>query len=760
MNNIRMRLAAFATILLTSAVSPSLATAATATAVQALFNPAKPTYATLGQQFPIPSDLLTTADSTQLTGLRVNLPLPSQKTNPSDLIDVQNVINTLDGANIAPRISVPFSGAIDPKSVSSSDVFFVSMGSVVTGKGAGTVVGINQITWYPATNTLHAYSDMQLEQDTRYVLVVTNSIKDTKENSVQGTSFQTFLATKQSSSGLESYRQELSAGVAEAVSAAAVSQSNIISAAVFTTESVTALMEQIRSQVESAPTPAPANFLLGPNGSSTVFLLSNIAGILWYVDGGNYNNLLSYGVSTVALSFVPNSISEVAFGSFQAPNYLNAQSYIPPVPTLTGQPAVQSTTTIHFVLFVPAGTAPANGWPVAIYGHGFGDSIQGGPYRVALTMAANGIATIAMEIMGNGYGPHSFITVTPAKGKAVMVPSGGRAIKFEDPILSSDGILARGPGELFGLAHTTIQTASDLMQLVRVMQQGVDITGNGTSIVDASRIYYFGQSLGGIDGVVLMGTEPAIRAGVINVAGGPFMETARLSLGTIRPFFSADFRDSIVGALLAGRKPPLNNLGAPKFNENIPLRDQPPLVNTVKGSDAIQQFIDALEWAGVAGDPVAWAPYVDKVPLGGGQPRPVIVQFALGDQVIPSPTTSALVRAGGLEGATTVYRLDLAYAKDKKTPPIGDLFLTSILAQDSSTSSNNDALAIAVAAAAQQQIAQLFASDGATVIDPDSLTGAVYKPLFEGLFEASIPLPLPVDCKYLPPIKPATCPGQ
>ena len=675
----RLRLAALVASLLTAAILPSFVVAATTTAVQALFNPANATYATLGQQFPIPSDSLTTADSTQLTGLRVNLPLPSQKTNPSDLIDVQNVINKLDGANIAPRISVPFSGAIDPKSVSGSDVFFVSMGSVVTGQGAGTVVGINQIIWYPAASVLHAYSDMQLEQDTRYVLVVTNSIKDTKGDSVQGTSFQTFLATEQSNSGLESYRQELSAGVAEAVSAAAVAQSNIISAAVFTTESVTALLQQIRNQVEAAPTPAPTNFLLGPNGSRTVFPLSNIVGIVWYpeVTRNNYTGV-PWGVATAALSFVPNSISEVAFGSFQAPNYLNAQSYIPPVPTLTGEPVVQSTSTIHFVLFVPAGTAPANGWPVAIYGHGFGDNIEVGPYRVASTMAANGIATIAMEIIGNGYGPLGTISVTLAKGKAVNFPFGGRAtdptlpggiyggFKTHSGIGSSDGILASGPGQLFGLSHTTIQTASDLMQLVRVIQQGMDITGNGTSVVDASRIYYFGQSLGGMDGMVLMGAEPAVRAGVINVAGGPFMETARLSLGTITgsgSFLPIDFRDTIVGALLAARKPLLNNLGAPKFNENIPLRDQPPLVNTVKGSDAIQQFIDFLEWAGVAGDPVGWAPYANEEPLGGGQPKPVIVQFALGDQVVPNPTTSTLVRAGGFEGNTTVYRLDLAYAK-------------------------------------------------------------------------------------------------
>ena len=44
------------------------------------------------------------------------------------------------------------------------------------------------------------------------------------------------------------------------------------------------------------------------------------------------------------------------------------------------------------------------------------------------------------------------------------------------------------------------QTVVDLMQLVREIQVGVDVDGDGTADLDASRIYYFGQSFGGIYG--------------------------------------------------------------------------------------------------------------------------------------------------------------------------------------------------------------------------------------------------------------------
>ena len=128
--------------------------------------PANAFAASAGQIFP--SNLYTTRDHTQLTGLRVNLPQPNCTTNPSDCADVA-VLDTLDGFNIQPRISIPFSAPIDVSTVSSSTIFLI---------GDGHVVGINQIEWEPATNTLHVESDQQLKQDTTYLLVVTRGVRD------------------------------------------------------------------------------------------------------------------------------------------------------------------------------------------------------------------------------------------------------------------------------------------------------------------------------------------------------------------------------------------------------------------------------------------------------------------------------------------------------------------------------------------------------------------------------------------------------
>src|SRR4029079_18716498 len=80
---------------------------------------------------PFPSDRFTVADSSQLTGRRVDLPLPDAASHPSDYADL-SVINTLDGFNLQPRLSIAFSGPIDVNSVNSNTVFLVKLGDTTS----------------------------------------------------------------------------------------------------------------------------------------------------------------------------------------------------------------------------------------------------------------------------------------------------------------------------------------------------------------------------------------------------------------------------------------------------------------------------------------------------------------------------------------------------------------------------------------------------------------------------------------------------
>src|SRR5690242_989974 len=189
---------------------------------------------------PFPSDLYTVLDPSHLTGVRVSLPKPDCGARPSDCADI-DVLNTLDGFNLQPRISVAFSGPIDTSSVSSSTVYLVSLGST-TGGAAGKVVGINQAVWEPAANTLHVESDAALDQHTRYLLVVTRGVRDTNGDPVAKTTFTNDLNFGQTKDpALKAYRKSL----LDALDALGLEPDQLAAVSVFTTQSATAVLEKI-----------------------------------------------------------------------------------------------------------------------------------------------------------------------------------------------------------------------------------------------------------------------------------------------------------------------------------------------------------------------------------------------------------------------------------------------------------------------------------------------------------------------------------
>jgi hypothetical protein len=626
---------------------------------------------------PFPTNLLTVSDSKQVTGLRVNLPKPDCGARPSDCADI-DVLNQLDGFNIQPRISIPLSGPINLSTVSGSTVFLVGPDE--------HVIGTNQLVWEPAANTLYVESDEQLDQSTTYLLVVTRGVHGADGEPLDATSFRHDLNYGQTKDpALKAYRKALLNALPLA-KAGGASPSDIAAASVFTTQSITPISQKIRGQLQGGE----ANFVLGTGGVRTVFPFSSVASVTWqrqittaptFSTGGLFLPLLA-GVGTIA------------FGSYSSPDYETPAKIIPAVGTLTGTPAPQGANTVQFSLFLPAGARPAGGWPVAIFGHGFTDWKNGAPPLVAGRLAQNGIASIAINVVGHGGGPLGMYTVGRTGGlPPVMLPLGGRGIdqNGDGAIDSTEGVSAAAPFTLIGSRDGLRQTTIDLMQLVKVLEGGVDVDGDSADDLSTSRLYYAGQSFGGIYGTQLMGLEPDLHAGVLNVAGGPIIEITRLS-----PSFRGGVGLSLLSRQLYNAAP---NPGLTNFHENIPLRNLPPVTAT-PDETAIQQWIDRDEWAQQAGNPAAYAPHITA---------PVIFQFARGDQTVPNPTTSAILRACGCADRATLYRNDLAFALNPAVPKNPHTFLTGV---------TNPALA-PFAIAAQQQIATFFTSDGAMTIDPD-----------------------------------------
>jgi hypothetical protein len=291
--------------------------------VHALFDPSAPVGG------PFPSDWFTVADSSHNTGRRVNLPLPDCETRRSDCEDIA-VLNSLDGFNLQPRLSVPFSGSIDANSVTSDTVFLVSLGSTLSDQGympPGTVVGINQVVWDTFTTTLHIESNALLAQHTRFALIVTRGVRDDDGAPVEAS--EAFRRFRQIVRG--EYKQALLAAI-HLARHVGVRERDIAVAACFSTQSATAVLEKMRDQIH-ATTPEPADFLLGPHGERTVFSLEGVTGIRF--DQQTTVDPAVFTPANLNLSLIrdtfPGAVGSLAFGKYLSPDYQVHPGEYPPV---------------------------------------------------------------------------------------------------------------------------------------------------------------------------------------------------------------------------------------------------------------------------------------------------------------------------------------------------------------------------------------------------------------------------------------------
>ena len=598
-----------------------------------------------------PSDSLTVRDDRQVTGKRLDLPSPDCDIRPSECNDIK-LLNQLDGFDLDPRVAIGFGQPIDVALVTRETVYIERVSD-------GARIALNRLVWSPGRHTLYGHPVSQLDESTTYRLVVT-----------------------------------------EAICGAAASTT-------FTTMSATAGLVQMRAQLDDGSAYAAAGIAAGdrgldfvrPNGTRTVFQASNVARIRRYDDTG---------AAALEESLVPNSAitraGQYAFGSFRSPSWLSADRAIPATPTKTGAPKVTGSEEVGFTLIVPSGAKPAGGWPVAVFGPG----ITRSKYDVFLAADLNaerGIATIAIDPAGHSFGPRSEASVDQVAPPGTVRFSGfgrGRDLNGDKAISNQEGVRAPGsPHRLssIGLRDGLRQTAADNMALVRAIGRGVDVDGNGSEDLRRDRVVYYAQSLGGIYGTMLMGVDPLVRSGALNVPGGPIFDIARLS-----PAFRTE-----IATELKNRRPGLLNGGREGFTESTPLFGEPPVTAPARGAVAIQDVAATTNWLNRPGSPETFAPKLRSSPLPGvvGEKR-VLYQFAYGDQTVPNPASATLMRAGGLQDVVSFYRNDRTPTSG--TNPHGFLLDPTLAGRN----------------LGQAQIVDFLDSDGQTISDPDGV-GPVFE---------------------------------
>ncbi|MEA2492369.1 MAG: hypothetical protein QOJ29_280 [Thermoleophilaceae bacterium] len=608
-----------------------------------------------------PDNAFTVRDKNQLTGRRVHFKIardypiingPVRRrcgTVNYSICDGFDQLNKLDGFDLQPRVTVPLTGAIKLDSVNDTN-FFIS-----TPKGA-LVSGMRQLTYDPTTRILAGISDKFLEEGTTYAIHVTRGILDAKGKPIK-----------------------------------ACRRACVVR---FTTRTASGELIGIRNYLDAQP---PAKVSFSQDGKDDVFLAATVAPSLVGSSGGIVRNNQVKADASAADAFsseaVPNLIPPgaagyFAFGSFESPRYQFASAdghqdnpyktgdgktdgEIPPVPTKqTPQPLGADRLGVIAVTPDPHAFPPP--WPAAVYGPGFTRS----KYDIFVSAdnnASRGILTIATDPAGHAYGVKSTTTVT-ANGVPTTFSSYGRGRDLDGDGKIGDGLNdgvrptghVQAGGETLpsrkpvdGLQSGLIQTVVDNMTLGRALKGGLSIPGIGDNLVDPTKIYYYGISFGGIYGTMLMGTDPLFQRGLLNVPGGPIVDIARLS----------SFRGDLADQLKVSKPSFLNGgPGLDGFTEDMPLRNEAPIVIKDKGAFALQELFAQSNWYERVGSPETFAPRIRlrPDPAWASTPKEVLFQTAYGDGTVPNPTAATLYRAGALFDRVTLYRNDKTptYASD------------------------------------------------------------------------------------------------
>jgi hypothetical protein len=616
-----------------------------------------------------PSNFFTEEDSRQVTGRRVEFeegrdyPVVNgrvreecDRTNYS-ICDAFAELNKLDGFDIQPRVTVPFSGAIKLDSVDDSNFYLTDD----TGNFAS---GMRQLTFDPATNTLAGISDKQLLESTSYRVVVTSGIHDAGGAPITACAgiCTTRFTTRTASASLVNIRKALDLPLSNPHNAYV--QAGVPGAASSTDSRKATFVQNGTPDVFQAVLvePSIASPANGITRNDQVKADPNASG--------------AFSSSTVPVLIPPASAGYYAFGSFLSPRYQFAspsatvdsvEGYtdgeIPKVPT-AATPKPFGYDRLGIIVVTPDPTLHPKPWPVAIYGPGFTRS----KYDLFVTADYNaslGIMTVATDPSGHDYGPKSTTTVTTVTGSTTFL-SYGRARD-----LDGDGVLADGLNDgvgptahkqadgsylpshkpLDGLQSGLIQTVVDNMALGRSMAAGVDIPGIGTDLVKRDQVMYYGLSFGGIYGTMLMGTDPLFHQGLLNVPGGPIVDIARLS----------SFRGDLATTLGRARPSLLNGgPGNNGFTEDLPLRNDPPVTISHPGAAALQELFGQSNWFERSGSPETFAPRIRLRPdaAWAGTPKNVAFQTAYADGTVPNPTAGTLYRAGELFDRVVYYRND------------------------------------------------------------------------------------------------------
>jgi hypothetical protein len=278
-------------------------------------------------------------------------------------------------------------------------------------------------------------------------------------------------------------------------------------------------------------------------------------------------------------------VQEVLYGTFRSFDLRDASGKIP-------RERLGDTTLapveLRFAVSVPrTGRAP---YPVVMGLHGLGGSIDTTLPQYAELVGELGFAYVTIDGVAHG-------------SRATSDNPQLAIVDLEDPRRSRDVFR---------------QTLADLLQLRRTIDAGVARPDQSAGdLLERGHTRWSGGSYGGIFGTMMAAVDPGLEAAHVEACGGPWRDIIlRGNVGL-----------TMIGLLFSARTGMTTDMRDPVF------------------STTLARTMDVTQWVLDAADPSSLAEYIHRRPMDPARPPRVLMQYWVGETIMPNDASEVLARA-------------------------------------------------------------------------------------------------------------------
>jgi hypothetical protein len=517
---------------------------------------------------PWPSATYMVEDSSTATGFRVDLPAEALPVNINNRAVAPDRLNRWDGFSPSGPIVATFpTGAsadglpplTDPGASldASSPIVLVNMD---TGERAAFFAEVDMNAPEPTQRALIIRPVQRLAPGTRYAVGISKAVKaaDGGELPIP----EAFAAVRDGASydhprmaALEPRYDAIFAALEEE----GLARDQLVLAWDFVTASDEFLTSDLRAMRDDA---LPE---MGEDGANITFQAEELTG-----DGVRVHKLL--------------------FGTLTSPNFLSngEENDSELVRDASGRPQLDGTRDANFAAIIPqcvtTATAPI---PVMIFGHG---------------------------LFGTGDGYLNDRLLQQVAQDYCFVVVAGDWIGLTERQLDNAVLAANDLNRAYGITEKLAQSVIDFIALQHAVRgpflASPQFAYEGTPVIDPTRVYYFGASLGGIMGSSFMAYDPYVTRGVLGVPGGPW---------------SMLFERSFAWVALEG-----------------------PAHASYPAPEDYQILISILAMAFEPYDPITAAPHLLNDPLPGSTEKQILLYETIDDSLVANVASETLGRTIGL----------------------------------------------------------------------------------------------------------------